>query len=110
MGVEFWPRSHQDGLSDSASGGWKAVERGQSGQSEQRVASNSGHTTQSQGQQLECRVSYSWPHPPPPINTSCSSMASLLAAFARISHPQRTISHPQRRLQTAATLSCAQGL
>ena len=54
--VEFWPRSHQDGLSDSASGGWKAVERGQSGQSEQRVASNSGHTTQSQGQQLECRV------------------------------------------------------
>ena len=56
MTVEFWPRSHQDGLSDSASGGWKAVERGQSGQSEQRVASNSGHTTQSQGQQLECRV------------------------------------------------------
>merc|ERR1712013_604344 len=101
MGVEFWPRSHQDGLSDSASGGWKAVERGQSGQ---RVASKSGHTTQNQGQQLEqCTVSYSWAHPPPPINTSCSSMASLLAAFARISHPQRRISHPQRRLQTAAT-------
>ena len=56
MTVEFWPRSHQDGLSDSASGGWKAVERGQGGQSEQRVASKSGHTTQNQGQQLGYRV------------------------------------------------------